>query len=336
VLTSPRRSLELGPTPTSSKEGMLPSPRVLSKVVRHTVISRDSASGIGDGSSREGPLGDCYIQHCHDSYLYLLEPFRFATMVGCTDCTVVLGAVSGMVRVLACERVTLVTACKRLYISSCVDSVFPVFTTCSPILAGDNRGCQFAPYNTAYDELEEHLLAAGLPTRSPPAVNYWNCPVDVNTMVMPTFAGASAFSSGASKLSPRARGSPSSGTSDGASFSPVTLPPSRFYTLSLPARAKAPAAADGEGEGDSADMMVVHNPFALPMEYAQALEEQDKAAEQLQMEVQAAGQGDPNKQEQLEVAIRAHFADWLVASGNFRQVLDLVQVDRAHQLDRQS
>lgn len=63
-----------------------------------------------------------------------------------------------------------------------------VFTTCHPILAGDNRGCQFAPYNTGYHGLEEHLLAAGLPTSSPPSTNYWNSPVDVNTMVMPAFA----------------------------------------------------------------------------------------------------------------------------------------------------
>ena len=81
--------------------------------------------------------------------MYLLSPFRHVTVMGCTDCTIVVGAVSRLIHVLGCERVRIVTACRRLYISSCVDSVFPVFTASHPILAGDNRSCQFAPYNTA-------------------------------------------------------------------------------------------------------------------------------------------------------------------------------------------
>ena len=37
----------------------------------------------------------------------------------------------------------------------------------------------------------------------------------------------------------------------------------------------------------------------------------------------------PGGKQAVEEAVQAHFGDWLVASGNIRQVLDLVQLDRA-------
>ena len=50
-----------------------------------------------DGQKREegGALGDLYVNHCSNSHLYLLESFGFATIFGCTDCTIVVGAVKG-------------------------------------------------------------------------------------------------------------------------------------------------------------------------------------------------------------------------------------------------
>ena len=184
------------------------SPRVVNFVARHTVIAREypppSPSEVASSempTTNGAPLRDLHVNHCHDAHLYLLEPYRFATVFGCTDCTIVVGAVKGMLRVVGCERVQVIAACRRLYISSCVDSIFPVFSASHPILAGDNRACQFAPYNTAYvctltfiaclehaltldsctlnnghryPDLIAHLQATGLPTASPPAVNYWN------------------------------------------------------------------------------------------------------------------------------------------------------------------
>ena len=145
-----------------------------------------------------------------------------------------------------------------------MDSVFPVFTTSHPILAGDNRACQFAPYNTAYEGLDQHLAAAGLPGSSPPAVNYWNSPVDVNTMFLPAFSsnGGAISHAGGAVSPPRDRiisahltsplQSPGAMGADGGAgggggnsaahgavggrdeLSPVMLPPQHFYSIVVP------------------------------------------------------------------------------------------------------
>jgi hypothetical protein len=36
----------------------------------------------------------------------------------------------------------------------------------------------------------------------------------------------------------------------------------------------------------------------------------------------------PRQQRELEEAVRGRFTEWLVASGNLRQVMDLVQLER--------
>lgn len=132
-------------------------------VTNVTVITKEY---VRASEHREAPsaLRDLHVNHCHNAFLYLLEPYRFATVrtmvqqhthfrghacsqshvcthvyfcvcmctsvypqvLGCSDCTIVIGAVGGMLRVLGCERVQIVSACRRLYISSCLESVFPV------------------------------------------------------------------------------------------------------------------------------------------------------------------------------------------------------------------
>ncbi len=91
-----------------------------------------------------------HINHCHDSFLYILGPVRSACIVGCTDCTILVGSVATSLSVVDCERVKITTCCKRLLTSNCLDTVFYLFTTSSPILVGDNRGCRLAPYNSSY------------------------------------------------------------------------------------------------------------------------------------------------------------------------------------------
>lgn len=38
------------------------------------------------------------MNYCYESYVYVLTAVRFATVLGCKDCTVVIGAAAGMVR----------------------------------------------------------------------------------------------------------------------------------------------------------------------------------------------------------------------------------------------
>lgn len=49
--------------------------------------------------SRYGGTGrDLQVNCCQESYVYVLSAVRFATVMGCKDCTVVIGAAAGMVR----------------------------------------------------------------------------------------------------------------------------------------------------------------------------------------------------------------------------------------------
>ena len=79
----------------------LPPPRVVNLVQRHTVFASEWTPGM--------PLRDLNVNHCNDAHLYLLEPCRFATVLGCSDCTIVIGSVQSVLRVIGCERIQLVS-----------------------------------------------------------------------------------------------------------------------------------------------------------------------------------------------------------------------------------
>ena len=347
ILKGPNRCHE----GTSLASGSPLPPRVVASVHRLTVIVRDEeespSSATGSEQGQEGsegaklPLRDCAVHHCSESHLYLLEPYRFVSIVGCSGCTIVVGAVCGVVRVVGCERVTVVTACRRLLVSSCTDATFPVFCATNPILAGDNRSCYFAPYNTAYQELKHLLRRAHLPTAAPPALNMWNAPLDASTLAQPT----------------------SMVNSDGHAKCPSVvaglLQPHLFTTLTVPIRSLP-----------DQPLPPLQNPFSLPPEYSRALTSRLEAATTLthtlgralvglEKERQEAidstegaapdttvtdngnepksagaiGHGQEKSFEGADVAIesalRAHFADWLGASGQLREILDLAALDRA-------
>jgi len=354
VIKAPTRSHE----GTSLASGSPLQPRVISSVNRLTVIVRDEESPNRSTNAEpngeeysDTPLRDCAVHHCSDAHLYLLEPYRFVTIVGCSGCTIVVGAVCGVLRVVGCDRVTVVTACRRLLVSSCADATFPVFCATNPILAGDNRSCYFAPYNTAYPELREHLRRARLPTAAPPALNLWNAPLDASTLALPV----------------------SSVTSDSHAKCPSVaaglLQPHLFTTFSVPIRS-VPDQAQSP----------LQNPFSLPPEYARALASRLEEATTLthalgralvgvEKEPQDAistpegmssattptvsdnsgdgaegnatvghsqEKGSESADAVIENALRAHFADWLGASGQLREVLDLAALDRARYFGKEA
>lgn len=153
------------------------------------------------------------------------------------------------------------------------------------------------------------------------------------------------------------------------------LPPQNFYTLVVPTRPTesyatlVASASESETErkrgiGGVESRHPLRNPFALPLEYAQALDAKLDAVRRLQCSLLAvppvqqqqqsnASAGEekaasntppsapdtpppaltrtlpPGGARAVEEAVQAHFGDWLVASGNIRQILDLVQLDRA-------
>ncbi|CAI7928702.1 unnamed protein product [Closterium sp. NIES-54] len=126
------------------------------------------------------------VAHCHDSVIYVLAPLKYASVIGCSDSIVVLGAVGKVVRVEACERLTLIAPCARIRIANCRECVFYLGCNSRPVILGDNHSLQIAPYNTFYPRLDYHLAKVGVD----PAVNKWDMPLALGSLDAAAAAGA--------------------------------------------------------------------------------------------------------------------------------------------------
>ncbi|XP_068642788.1 uncharacterized protein [Aristolochia californica] len=113
------------------------------------------------------------VINCHDSVIYILAPLRYATVYGCSDATIVLGAIGQSVKVEHCERVQVITATKRICIANCRECVFFLGVNQRPLILGDNHKLQVAPYNTFYSKLEEHMAQVGVDA----GINQWDQPL---------------------------------------------------------------------------------------------------------------------------------------------------------------
>ena len=345
-------------------------------------VSAAAAMSSQLSSSR---LHDVHIADCTDTQFYLLQPFEHATIAACTDCTIVIGAVAGLLHVVGCERTTITSAARRVVVSNSCDVVNYIFTPSPPLLVGDNRGCQFAPYNTYYEGLREDLLATGLaalllsasssgsvggsvagdsavsPGRGGEtggrciqcASNKWKVPVELSKLEVPQLphvqiSGSSALESSGNSLSP---GADDRATVDVSMKTPILMPPSEFEVLFVPVESdearirrqqlqeassdskndeeeKTLAMDDAGGESQYslslADMLTL-SPFHMPHDYerkavvkAERVRSLQSAMQELSAEQRAA----------LEEEINRGFQDWLVTSGNYRQVLDLIRFER--------
>lgn len=314
-----------------------------------------------------GRLHDLAITDCSDVHMYLLQPFEHVTIAGCTGCTIVVGAVAGLLHIVDCEKTTITSAARRILVSNSCDVQLCVFTPSPPLLVGDNRNCQFAPYNTYYDGLREDLLAAGMaaavvPENQSPyhgnrnvddaawpplqcASNKWKQPVELSKLEIPQVAppgGASpGVSSSPTTASPTSPGADDRATPDATMQTPVLLPASEFNVLFVPLESESTRLRRIEAEerqhsenSDSQESLYCRllaevlqlSPFHLPLEYEKhALVKADRIRNIKQM-----AQKNLTEEQQLrfEEELNRGFRDWLVTSGNLRQVLDLVHMEK--------
>ncbi|PNY15365.1 TBCC domain-containing protein 1-like [Trifolium pratense] len=82
------------------------------------------------------------VLNCHESAIYILAPLRYATIYGCSDATIFIGAVGKAVRVEHCERVHVIVAAKRICIANCRECVFFLGVNQQPLIVGDNHKLQ--------------------------------------------------------------------------------------------------------------------------------------------------------------------------------------------------
>eukprot|EP01018_Ginkgo_biloba_P018415 Gb_01920 [translate_table: standard] len=227
------------------------------------------------------------VLNCHDSVIYILAPLNYATVNGCSDAVVVLGAVGKAVRVEHCERVNVIVATKHTCIANCRECIFFLGVNKQPIISGNNHNLQVAPYNTFYPDLEMHLAQVGLD----PTINKWDKPLALGM------------------VDPHDSLSHPAGVSDGQAESATVLHPDRFLNFVIPKWF----------EVESKQQQTTDNPFLLPKPYMVANQQKCNSLEDMRMSLRNTPLEDSKKRE-LANAIHIHFKEWLYASGNIRQL----------------
>ncbi|CAH8358403.1 unnamed protein product [Eruca vesicaria subsp. sativa] len=226
------------------------------------------------------------VANCHDSVIYLLAPLRYATVYGCSDSTIVLGAAGKAVRVEHCERVHVIAATKRICIANCRECVFYLGVNQRPIIVGDNHKLQVAPYNTFYSHLEEHMTEVGIA----PTINRWN----------------ESLALGA--VDPHDSLSHPTGASDKQTESVSCVDPNQFTNFLIPNWFA------GEVLGSTKE-----NPFPLPAAYLAVQQTGLKKLEETRQSLRETPL-EANRKRELTTAFHMQFKDWLYASGNIRQL----------------
>ncbi|KAL6888336.1 hypothetical protein ACP4OV_009362 [Aristida adscensionis] len=217
------------------------------------------------------------VLNCHDSVIYILAPLKYATVYGCSDATVVLGAVGKVVKVEHCERVHIIAAAKRISIANCRECIFYLGVNHEPLILGDNHKLQVAPFNTNYPQLREHLTQIGVD----PTVNKWDQPFVLGV------------------VDPHDSLSHPAGVSDVKAESATCLDPDLFTTFVIPSWFGAEGQETTKG-----------NPFPLPELYLTSQSRKCSALEDIQKTIRDL-QIDDNRRKELASALHAQFKDWL-------------------------
>ncbi|XP_071720174.1 uncharacterized protein [Rutidosis leptorrhynchoides] len=226
------------------------------------------------------------VINCHESVIYVLAPLKYATIYGCSDATIVLGAVGKAVRIEHCERVHVILAAKRICIANCRECIFFLGVNQQPLIVGDNHKLQVAPYNTFYPQLEEHMKEVGIEATP----NRWGDPVALGL------------------IDPHDSLSHPAGVSDCQAETARHLDPDQFTNFLIPNW------LEGQESGSTKD-----NPFPLPDIYMSCQRRNENNLVEIKQMLREAPLEDIRKKE-LSSALHAYFKDWLYASGNIRQL----------------
>ncbi|WZY87672.1 hypothetical protein YC2023_044407 [Brassica napus] len=218
-----------------------------------------------------------WVVNCHDSVIYLLAPLRYATVHGCSDTTIVLGAVGKALRVEHCERVHVIAASKRVCIANCRECVFFLGVNQRPLIVGDNHKLQVAPYNTYYSHLGEHMSEVGLES----TINKWDKPLALGA------------------VDPHDSLSHPAGVADAQAESAACVDPDQFVNFLIPNW------FSGEDTGSTKD-----NPFPLPDPYMAAQQRNLKNLDETRRSLRETPL-EENRKKELSSALHVYFKDWL-------------------------
>eukprot|EP00920_Eleutheroschizon_duboscqi_P020873 GHVT01049283.1.p1 GENE.GHVT01049283.1~~GHVT01049283.1.p1 ORF type:complete len:228 (-),score=64.72 GHVT01049283.1:157-840(-) len=102
------------------------------------------------------------ITECLDCYLQILAPIRLLKIAACEDSEIVAVAVASLVTARRCTRVALHIAAHAVNIESVLAASAFLWTARRPIVCGDSRNVQLAPFNVVTDKLPSLLGLSAL------------------------------------------------------------------------------------------------------------------------------------------------------------------------------
>ena len=205
---------------------------------------------------------------------------------------------------------------------------FHLFTPSRPLLLGDNRSLVFAPYNTTYNPLMQHLKLAHLingdvsnSAQQKWPENLWNKPHDLDI----DQDGDDAY-----KL----------------------MEPDNFFPFAVPIRDidDTDSSSGSNSNKDNSKSVSKRNknigPIPLPKDFQDAIIRKSSNVDELRELIKAPftrNEGEnssPNAnnkngstnnatgiENELEAAVQEKFREWLVSSGQIREVADLIALE---------
>lgn len=296
-------------------------------------VASGSGSDDDDDDARCSGLRDLVVEGCVDAFVYVLRPFRHASVRACSSTTVVVGAVAGVLTIDLCEGCHVIAATRQLRIGSSVGTTASVFCLRPPLVFGDCREVRVGPHCAPYRGMRRHLRTARLLPRAAAEAassGQWAA-FRVLGPAPPAAAGGGAAAAGAGSASPAGASptsSPSSsssshagGSGEAASTGPEqpgstaaaakALPPSSYSPIVVPAPA---------GVAGAEDLVL-----PLPPAWVEAACQTRSQVRAVRAAIRDAAL--PAEQSALlKRCVEGAFKQWLVASGNVRQVADLARM----------
>ena len=118
------------------KSAPAPCPNDSEGSIDHNNARNTSSSSDGNSSMC---LHDLSITRCGDVYMCLLQPFEYTAIFGCQSCTIVIGAVAGLLHVVDCDRVNITSAAHCILVRNCHNVKNFCFTPSSPLLVREGQ-----------------------------------------------------------------------------------------------------------------------------------------------------------------------------------------------------
>eukprot|EP00708_Paratrimastix_pyriformis_P002385 GAFH01001131.1.p2 GENE.GAFH01001131.1~~GAFH01001131.1.p2 ORF type:complete len:274 (-),score=67.88 GAFH01001131.1:31-852(-) len=229
----------------------------------------------------------CRVVACSKANIYVLASVRDCAVLSCENCTIFVGAVRTVLSLDHCQRCTVVAACGRVRVSNCTETVIHLLTPSGPVIFPSNKALQLAPYNSCFPGLTTCLASACL---TPATCTAWNRAIVTESHTE------------------KAKVPATEGDTEGQPY--TIMPPERFHAFYVPFITP----------GDTTE-----NPAPLPPEYAVAVQEKEATIDAMRRNIRDAHL-EPDAERRLQVAIQRRFKEWLVSSGNMRQINDLLHM----------